>query len=101
MKVRILRVGFAKYFKISKMEKRKVAQSCLTLCDPMDCSLPGSSVHGIFQAIVPEWIAKSKVLFKQCLLPPGALSIYLETREKRVDPTVSRDPTLPLLHFSL
>ena len=36
-----------------------VAQSCLTLCDPMDCSLPGSSVHGIFQAIVLEWIAIS------------------------------------------
>ena len=33
----------------------EVAQSCLTLCDPMDCSLPGSSVHGIFQAIVLEW----------------------------------------------
>ena len=30
----------------------EVTQSCLTLCDPMDCSLPGSSVHGIFQAIV-------------------------------------------------
>ena len=30
-----------------------------TLCDPMDCSLPGSSVHGIFQAIVLEWIAIS------------------------------------------
>ena len=28
----------------------EVAQSCPTLCDPMDCSLPGSSVHGIFQA---------------------------------------------------
>ena len=36
-----------------------VTQSCLTLCDPMDCSLPGSSVHGIFQAIVLEWIAIS------------------------------------------
>ena len=36
----------------------EVAQSCATLCDPMDCSLPGSSVHGIFQAIVLEWIAK-------------------------------------------
>ena len=35
----------------------KSLQSCLTLCDPMDCSLPGSSVHGIFQAIVLEWIA--------------------------------------------
>ena len=34
-----------------------VAQSCPTPCNPMDCSLPGSSVHGIFQAIVLEWIA--------------------------------------------
>ena len=37
----------------------EVAQSCPTLCDPTDCSLPGSSVHGIFQAIVLEWIAIS------------------------------------------
>ena len=33
----------------------EVAQSCLTLCHPMDCSLPGSSVHGIFQGRVLEW----------------------------------------------
>ena len=33
----------------------EVAQSCPTLRDPMDCSLPGSSVHGIFQARVLEW----------------------------------------------
>ena len=33
----------------------EVAQSCPTLHDPMDCSLPGSSVHGIFQARVLEW----------------------------------------------
>ena len=33
----------------------EVTQSCLTLSDPMDCSLPGSSVHGIFQAKVLEW----------------------------------------------
>ena len=33
----------------------EVAQSCPTLGDPMDCSLPGSSVHGIFQARVLEW----------------------------------------------
>ena len=32
-------------------------KSCLTLCNLMDCSLPGSSVHGIFQAIVLEWVA--------------------------------------------
>ena len=33
----------------------EVAQSCPTLSDPMDCSLPGSSIHGIFQARVVEW----------------------------------------------
>ena len=35
----------------------EVTQLCLTLCDPMDCSLPGSSVHGILQARVLEWVA--------------------------------------------
>ena len=35
----------------------EVTQSCLTLSDPMDCSLPGSSIHGIFQATVLEWVA--------------------------------------------
>ena len=36
-----------------------VAQSCPTLCDPMDCSLPGSFVHGILQARILEWVAIS------------------------------------------
>ena len=36
------------------MRESEVTQSCLTLSDPMDCSLPGSSVHGIFQARVLE-----------------------------------------------
>ena len=35
------------------------AQSCPTLCDPMDCSPPGSSVHGIFQTRILEWVAIS------------------------------------------
>ena len=35
----------------------KLLQSCLTLCDPMDCSPPGSSVHGILQARILEWVA--------------------------------------------
>ena len=35
--------------------EREVTQSCPTLSDPMDCSLPGSSIHGIFQARVLEW----------------------------------------------
>jgi len=42
-----------------KESESEVTQSCPTLCDPMDRSLPGSSVHGIFQAIVLEWIAIS------------------------------------------
>ena len=45
----------------------KVAQSCPTLDDPMDCSLPGSSVHGIFQARVLEWGA---IAFCQMVGPP-------------------------------
>ena len=36
-----------------------VAQLCLTLCDPMDCSPPGSFVHGILQARILEWVAIS------------------------------------------
>ena len=40
-------------------KEREVAQSCLTLRDAMDCSPPGSSVHGIFQARVLEWVAIS------------------------------------------
>ena len=43
----------------------EVAQSCLTLSDPMDCSLPGSSTHGIFQARVLEWVAIAFSLYKR------------------------------------
>ena len=41
----------------SKKVKVLVAQSCLILCDPMDCSSPGFSVHGILQARILEWVA--------------------------------------------
>ena len=41
----------------------EVAQLCLTVFHPMDCSLPGSSIHGIFQEKVPEWVAIS---FSNC-----------------------------------
>ena len=40
----------------SPMRESEVAQSCLTLSDPMDCSLPGSSIHGIFRATVLQWV---------------------------------------------
>ena len=44
---------------VAKQSESEVAQSCPTLCDPMDCSLPGSSIHGIFQARILDWVAKS------------------------------------------
>ena len=47
----------------------EVAQSCPTLSDPLDCSLPGSSIHGIFQARVLEWgdIVHSNLLIILCI----------------------------------
>ena len=47
-----------KLFKV-KVKESEVAQSCPTLYDPVDCSLPGSSVHGILQARILEWVAIS------------------------------------------
>ena len=58
--------GVGCHFLLQCMEVRsesEVAQSCPTLSDPMDCSLPGSSAHGIFQARVLEWGA---IAFSQC-----------------------------------
>ena len=46
-----------KYIWLTSACKEKLLQSCLTLCSPMDCSLPGSSVHGILQARILEWVA--------------------------------------------
>ena len=42
-----------------KESESEVAKSCLTLYNPMDCSLPGSTIHGIFQARILEWVAIS------------------------------------------
>ena len=53
----------------------EVAQSCPTLIDPMDCSLPGSSVHGIFQARVLEWGAIALVNSKFIKIFFHALSL--------------------------
>ena len=61
----------------------KSLQSCPTLCDPMDCSLPGSSIHGIFQARVLEWgaIAFSEMLTRsmqiKCDKSVGTIGSYL------------------------
>ena len=71
----------------------EAAQSCPTLSDPMDCSLPGSSVHGIFQARVLEWgaIAFSKVLPQYHSfyfhLFPNDLILYGGLKTLRTTPT--------------
>ena len=52
--------GVGCHFLLQRMKVKsdsEVVQSCLTFRDPMDCSLPGSSIHGIFQARVLEWDA--------------------------------------------
>ena len=52
--------GVGCHFLLQRMKVKsesEVAQSCLTLSNPMDCSLPSSSIHGIFQARVLEWVA--------------------------------------------
>ena len=51
--------GILKWPKTFKTSTSEVAQSCPTLCDPMNCSLRGSSIHEIFQARVLEWVAIS------------------------------------------
>jgi len=57
----------------------EVAQSCPTLSDPMDCSLPGSSAHGIFQARVLEWgaIAFSDSFARNEQIQPHIWNIFL------------------------
>ena len=62
------------------------AQLCLTLCGPMNCSLPGSSVHGIFQARVLEWVAISFSRQTANVQDKGSSSkatVNLEERDKR------------------
>ena len=62
----------------------QVAQSCLTLSDPMDCSLPGFSIHGIFQAGVLEWGAiafsdKEDSIILKKVFQTRLLMSYLDT----------------------
>ena len=51
----------------------EVNQSCPTLSDPMDCSLPGSSVHGILQARILEWGA---IAFSRLIIANNFISLY-------------------------
>ena len=57
--------------------ENEVAQLCLTVRDPMDCRLPGFSIHGIFQARVLEWGA---IAFSPSLSKILQFQVYLDTR---------------------
>ena len=65
--------------------EREVAQSCLTLGDPMDYSLPGSSIHGIFQARVLEWGAYylTIIIFSQKSLSYDLGNYFMNVQRKR------------------
>ena len=73
----------------------EVAQSCLTLYDPMDCSLPGSSIHGIFQARGLGWVA---IPFSRDLLNPG---IEPGSPALQADALPSEPPGKPFLSSNL
>ena len=90
----------------------EVAQSCLTLSDPMDCSLPGSSIHGIFQARVLEWYKNIKKItiediidfhFRfECIHPfgdgngrVGRMIIFKECLKNNVMPFIVLDDDKP------
>ena len=55
----LVRADSSTYWVILSVSESEVSQSCPILCNPMDSSLPGSSVHGIFQARVLEWVTIS------------------------------------------
>ena len=70
----------------------EVAQSCSTLSDTMDCSLPGSSVHGIFQARVLEWVATA---FSVCHIAAAAAK-SLQSCLTLWDPIDGSPPSSPV-----
>ena len=71
----------------------KLLQLCLTLCDPMDCSPPGSSVDRILQARILEWVVIS-------LLKPYSLSVQFSCSvgSTLCDPMDCSTPSLPVHH---
>ena len=69
----------------------EVAQSCPTLCDPMDCSLPASSAHGIFQARVLEWGA---ITFSRQTFVGKVMSLLFNMLSAAASKSLQSCPTL-------
>ena len=82
-------IPFQKSVKVKVSVKVLVTQSCLTLCDPMDCSPPCFFVYGLLQARIPQWVAIS---FFRDLSNPG-----IESRSPvwQVDSLLSKPPGKP------
>ena len=87
-----------------KVKESEVTQSCLTLCSPMDCSLLGSSVHGILQARVLEWVAIS--FSRRSFQPRNWTQVYSTVQLSSItqscptfcDPMNHSTPGLPVHH---
>ena len=69
-----LTLCLAFHWHLIRKKESEVAQSCLTLCDPMDSSLPGSTVNGIFQARILEWVASS--FSRESSLPRNQTQVF-------------------------
>ena len=72
----------------SEVSESEVAQLCPTLSDPMDCSLPGSSIHGIFQARVLEWGA---IDYRTIALISHTSKVMLKILQARLQQYVNRE----------
>ena len=70
-------------------------QSCLTLCNPMDCSPPGSSVHGILQARILEWVAMPSSRGSSQPRERTRISCLLHWQEESLPLAVLGSPTIP------
>ena len=77
-------------YEVSGCEWSEVAQSCPTLCDPMDGSLPGSSIHGIFQARILEWGANVVLNLSQPDLENDKLGAAEMEKSSRSSDTTGR-----------
>ena len=92
-------VGFHFLLQCMKVKSEsKDAQSCPTLSDPMDCSPPGSSIHGIFQARVLEWVAIAFCDLSYSVLvlgiQPSDLDIYIYIYK-----TYINDVTITMIYY--
>ena len=75
-------VGCHFLFQCMKVKSEsEVAQSCQTLCDPMDCSLPGSSVQGIFKSLLQHHSSKASILQRSTFFMVQLSHLYMTTGE--------------------